>query len=209
MADILLLDSGDPFLWRQLEHPVMRDNVCALDMYEFPGADLDPYVGLIVPGSVDQELLDRERGTIREFLDQGKVLVFSGHLFRPWLPGGTPFIPKAVRSIRDYAVRVVSPHPIFEGVPPEHLTFRRGVAGFFARGHHPPPPGAEVLLALEGGEPIVYVDRQSTKGTILAHAGNDLWGLAGDETAAHRVVPQLFTWIRAEQAALQKGRQPR
>ncbi len=206
MPDLAVLDSGDFFLEQQVQHPLIRQEVAAFDMYEFPGVDLTPYVGLIVPGSVDQELLHREQQRIREFLDDGKVLVFSGHLFRAWLPGGSAFVPKAIRSLCDYTVRAVTPHPIFDGVRPEDLTFRKGVAGFFARGHHPSPRGAEVLLALEGGEPIVYVDRQTTGGTILVHAGNDLWGLAGDETTAERVVPQLFRWMRQECKALQERR---
>ena len=39
-----------------------------------------------------------------------------------------------------YRVAELAPHPIFDGVDPDDLTLRKGVAGFFARGHHPPPP---------------------------------------------------------------------
>ena len=35
-------------------------------------------------------------------------------------------------------------------------------------------PGAEVLASLPGGQAVVYVDRASTGGTILAHAGVNL-----------------------------------
>jgi hypothetical protein len=169
-----------------------------VDVYDLPGTDLRRHAGLVIEGMVDQEFLYHHRELIRAFLDDAKVLVFSGHLLRPWLPGCGPFVPKHVRSFRDYTVRVVMPHPIFEGVNPYEMTFRKGVAGFFARGHHCPPSGAEVLLALEGGEPVVYLDRHTTPGTILVHSGQSLLAWSGGNTSAGRIRRQLLEWIREE-----------
>jgi hypothetical protein len=218
MPDLLALDAGATYASAEVfQYPALRDDVVVLDMYELPTTDLGSYVGMLVPNGVDQELLYRQRGQIRQFLDDGKVLVFCGHLFRDWLPGGQPFVPKRITSTErvipsgihtsdEYNVCVVTPHPVFDGVSPEDLTFRRGVRGFFARGHHPLPPGAEVLLALQSGEPVDYVDRASSGGTILVHAGNDLVGyLSGDDTA-QRVAPQLLRWMHDEYAALQQRR---
>jgi hypothetical protein len=108
------------------------------------------------------------------------------------------FEPKTVRSHHDYFLKQVAPSPIFEGIVIEDLVFRRGVAGFFARGHHQPPPGAEVILELPGGEPALYIDRVSTNGTILVHGGNDMLGFANDTTTASRLTPQLLAWMRSE-----------
>lgn len=196
MAEIGLVDSGSFFVEEQLN--LLGEAVEPLDIYELPQLDLDRFQGLLFPGSVDQEWLYLHRRLVETFLAGGRVVVFSGHLFRSWLPGASHFVPKKVRSFRDYTVRVVKPHPIFAGVNPEDLTFRRGVAGFFARGHHPPPPEAEVLLALADGEPITYLDRSSSEGTILLHSGNDLWGYAGATSTAGRMAPQLLAWIREE-----------
>jgi hypothetical protein len=207
-ADIALLDVGIGDGPVHMKYDFVREVVEPLDMYELPAADLSPYIALIITGNVDQELLYRERQIIRDFLDAGKVLVFSGHLLHSWLPGAGTFVPKEIHSFRDYGIRIVKPHPIFEGVKEEDLTFRRGVAGFFARGHNPPPEGAEVLLELAGGEPVVYVDRRSTKGVILAHSGYDLLAHGLDRlyddgaprTTAGRIGPRLLDWIRAEGA---------
>ncbi|MCI0687899.1 MAG: hypothetical protein L0Y54_11775, partial [Sporichthyaceae bacterium] len=196
---------GTSFTDRQLHHPAVRQALASIDVYDLPAADMAGYVGLIVAGSVDQELLWRERARIRDFLDGGRVLAFSGHLFRPWLPGAGLFVPKTIRSFRAYTVRLVRPHAVFAGVHEDDLTFRRGVAGFFARGHHPPPDGAEIIATLADGEPVVYVDRVSSGGTMLVHAGNDLLGYAGGESTAGRIAPQLVDWIRTEQASI-RGR---
>ncbi|MGQ0480613.1 MAG: hypothetical protein ACT4O0_06235 [Pseudonocardia sp.] len=83
---------------------------------------------------------------------------------------------------------------------PDDLTFRRGVAGFFARGHHPPPPGAEVLVRLAGGQPATYVDQVSTAGTIVVQANSDLLGYAADRSTAARVPDQLVDWALAQSA---------
>ena len=172
-----------------------------LDCYALAATDLSRYDGLVIPAMVDQEHLAHHRGVIHRYLDGGGVVVFGGHLHRDWLPGASMFVPLEQPSLATYRVERVADHPIFAGVDPEDLTFRRGVAGFFARGHHPPPPGAEVLTELAGGVPATYLDRVSTVGTILVHASGDLLsygGLAGSTAA--RIPGQLLDWIQAESA---------
>ena len=179
-------------------HEAVREHVELVDVYDLPAVDLEPYAGVIVTGMVDQEFLHSHRDVVSAYLGRGRVVVFCGQLLRPWLPGCGAFVPVTVRSFRDYTVRLVTPHPVFAGVDANDLTFRRGVAGFFARGHHPLPPGAVVLAALGGGAPTTYVDQRTTPGTILAHAGTDLLDYAGDETTAGRVAPQLLAWVRSQ-----------
>ncbi len=201
MADIAFLHPARTYTLSQVRNTDLAETIDGIDIYDLPSVDLSPYRALIVSGSCDQEFLLRHADRIRAFLDQGKVLTFSGHLFRPWLPGAGMFQPKTIRSHHDYTVRIVAAHPIFEGVREEDLTFRKGVAGFFARGHHEPPPGAEILVRLvdaEHGEPVVYVDRVSTRGVILVHAGNDLLASVDRDSTAGRIAGQLLRWILAE-----------
>lgn len=173
-----------------------REALDLVDIYDFPRVDLRPYAGLIIEGMIDQEHLHHHRHVIDHYLAAGGVVVFSGQLFRPWLPGCGLFLPKEIRSHHDYEINVVTPHPIFGGLTSDHLTRRRGVAGFFARGHHPPPPQAEILLALAGGEPVVYVDQTSTTGVIVAHSGHSLLGWGEPGSPAARIDGQLLSWIR-------------
>ncbi|CAG7615797.1 hypothetical protein PAESOLCIP111_01827 [Paenibacillus solanacearum] len=199
-ADFLLLDGGCYF--GQKADPAASDTKL-LDLYDLPDYDLSPHLCLVVDPFADQELLYRERDRIEQFLNCGKVLLFSGHLFRPWIPGASMFVPKTIRHHGDYAVSVCEPaHPIFEGVLPDDMTFNKGVSGFFARGHHPLPPRAEALLTLPGGEPITYIDRHSTSGTIIVHSGNHLLGYGGSVNTSGRIRGQLMRWIREEAARL-------
>ena len=192
---ILLLDARTGTKSRGTES-LVRDRMVVEDVYRLPELDLEPYRALHVSGMVDQEFLWRERDVIAGFLDAGRVVVFCGHLAA---------VAARLRHVRSRPRHDVPrlrgahrvPHPVFEGVDAEDLTFRRGVAGFFARGHNPPPPGAEVLAELAGGQPVTWVDRSTTRGTVFVHAGNDLIGFADDSTAA-RLGPQLVDWVEAE-----------
>jgi hypothetical protein len=176
---------------RSPESSEWRDQVERVDCYALGSTPLARYAVLIVTSTVDQEHLARHRGVIREFLDSGGVVIFGGHLYRDWLPGASPFVPLAERSLATYQVVEVADHVIFHGLRPDELTFRRGVAGFFARGHHPVPDGAQVLTRLAGGEPATYLDRVSTAGTILVQASSDLLGYCGKP---------LLDWAIAESA---------
>jgi hypothetical protein len=166
--------------------------------------DLRPYAAVVVGPNADQEYLLRHRAVIEAFLADGKVIVFCGHLHRRWLPGASPFEALDPPSRAAYQVDVIAEHPIFAGVEADDLTVRRGVAGFFARGHHPPPPGAEVLVRLAGGEPVTYLDRTSTRGTVLVHATADLLALGGHDGSAARVPGQLLDWAVEESANRQR-----
>ena len=203
MSQIALLDSGTSFIAQQFQDPAFAARIERLDMYELPEADLSPYCGMLVPGSVDQEWCQRHADIFRHFLEQRKIVVFSGAIFRSWLPGTSAFVPKPIQSRRDYALKIVKPGGIFDEVAAADLTARKGVAGFFARGHHPLPPHAEVLVAFESGEPVVYVDRRSTQGTILVHSGNDLWSFGSNDATSQRILPQLLQWMDNEYASLQ------
>jgi len=179
-----------------------------LDLYAVGETDLTRYAAVIIPVMADQEHLARHRDVLRDYLDAGGVVIFGGHLHRDWLPGAAPFVPLSPPSLRGYRVAEVAEHPIFAGVEPDDLTFRRGVAGFFARGHHPVPEGAEVLVRLAGGEPATYVDRVSTAGTILVQTSCDLLGYAGSAGGtATRIPDQLLDWARAE-SRISRGAAP-
>ncbi|MGQ0718490.1 MAG: hypothetical protein ACT4NP_14490 [Pseudonocardiales bacterium] len=180
-----------------------------VDLYALAETDLSGYAGLIVSAMADQEHLAQHRDIIRDYLDAGGVVVFGGHLHRDWLPGAAPFVPLAPPSLRAYRVAEIAEHPVFDGVEADDLTFRRGVAGFFARGHHPVPDGAEVLVRLAGGQPATYVDRVTTAGTILVQASCDLLGYGGSAGGtAQRIPEQLLDWVRA-QSRIRPGPAPR
>lgn len=176
-----------------------------VDCYALARTDLTGFAGLVVTPMTDQEYLARHRQVVEEFLAAGRVVVFGGHLHRDWLPGASAFVPLPRPSRRAYQVAEVAEHPIFAGVCASDLTLRRGVAGFFARGHHPPPPGARVLTRLAGGEPATYLDEVSSGGTILVQTSTDLLGYGtGEDDTSARIPGQLLDWVLAQ--ALTTGR---
>jgi len=204
--DFIMLNSNNAFGKARLYDQRYQKDFEFVDIYDLPHIDMTPYKCLVINSFIDQEFLYEHRNLIADFLGKRKVLLFSGNLFRDWLPGGSSFIPKEIHSFHDYKVSIHQPHPIFEGVLEDDMTFNKGVAGFFARGHHPIPEGAEVLLMLPGGEPINYIDRHSTNGTIFSHVGNDLFGAMqkGELKTTNRIRPQLIRWVRDEYTRLQE-----
>jgi hypothetical protein len=200
MMPVLVLDAQSSAIASH-DHLGAEDGVEVIDVYELPSLDLDRFAAMLVTDMVDQEFLWQQREVVASFLAHGRVVVFCGQLLRDWLPGCGTFVPARITSMRDYAVQLVEAHPVFAGVDPRDLTFRRGVAGFFARGHNPPPHGAQVLATLTGGQPTTWIDRTTTPGTVFAHAGNSLMYYAQVDSTATRVAPQLLAWIRDEGSA--------
>ncbi|MGN4124133.1 hypothetical protein ACMGD3_03760 [Lysinibacillus sphaericus] len=175
-----------------------------VEQYDFAQKDLNEIDVLIIPNFIDQEFLYTQREKIAGFLAQKKIVVYCGHLFREWLPGCGPFMPQLIRNYKDYEVFPTAQSTIFEGVTTADMTFKKGVAGFFARGYHHPPANAEILLTFANDKPVTYVDRSSTNGTILVHAGRDLLGYADENKTTDRIRPQFLAWLESEVQALKE-----
>ncbi|MBD7946059.1 phosphate starvation-inducible protein PhoH [Psychrobacillus sp. AK 1817] len=203
---ILYLDPGHAFGLSNRTNPFMNKHFTIIDQYQLTQHNLEPYCCIVVHDFADQEYLYKNRAIIQVFLEAGKIVIFGGHLFREWLPGCPIFTPRTIESHEDYNVYKKIDHPIFEGVDTDDMTYNKGVAGFFARvTHSPVPAGSDVLLTFRDGMAITYIDRQSTKGTILVHSGRDLFAHRMQNKSTDRISTQLLQWIQDEYQVLQKG----
>lgn len=198
-ANIVLLTCGEQPPSRLLVQPATATRVAGLDIYALEHADLDDCAGLLIPIHADQRFLATMREKLERFLARDGTMVICGHLVYPFLPELSAFVPLTVRSVDDYRVWRDAWHPIFDGVAVDDLTFRKGVAGFYGRGHNPPPPDAEIVHRLGGarGAPVDYVYRRAGGGRVFMHAGNNLWAFSLDDedNSAARIEPQLLDWI--------------
>lgn len=166
--------------------------VTVIDLDDLPGANLDPFAGLILSGRADQRLLTRLSDRLRTFLDDGAVVAFSGQLTGDWLPGATPFQRTTPDSdANDGRPPQLLSDALFAGVSPPDL----GPAFLYRHGWHRPPDDAEVVARRADGTAGAYVDRTSTGGTILLHGGANLLATATADTSAARIAPQLVAWV--------------
>ena len=189
--------------WQNATSVLQRKEIIAkmhldeIDLYKLPETDLSPYCGLIMSGRVDQEFLYANRQILRDFLDRGNTIAFSGDMVLPWLPGSAASLPFEARPGDDLTLSFAD-HALLEGID------AKDVGGYFVSGHHPLPDGARALATLADGKVVIYEDKVSSAGTILVHAGHTILGYAADAragTLAKRLIPQLLAWIRAETPA--------
>lgn len=181
-----------------LDHPYAQ-GIIQQRVYDLPGLDLTRYGAILVSAHTDQRAFAACGPQIIAFLDAGGLLVFNGHMAYPFLPEFEPFVPLPGFGLNLLQIQRTAAHPVFDGVDPHDLTFRRGVAGFYGRGHNPPPPGAVVLHRLSGGDaPLDWVWERPAGGTVFMHGGNNLWMYADDPTSAARIAPQLMAWVATQ-----------
>lgn len=207
MNDILFLDPGHAFGLENRTDAFMVENFAMVDQYAFGALDLSPFKAIVVHDFIDQEYMYRQREKLAAYLNAGGIVVWSGHLVKEWLPGCAIFTPKEVTSHTDYELTFVSEHSVFAGVDTNDMTYNKGVAGFFARGSHTPiPDGAKALLTLPNDKVTTYIDRVTTKGTIFAHAGRDLFAQRGQGKTTDAISTQLLTWIHDEAKRLEEAK---
>lgn len=177
-------------------------NAVHIDHYKLETVDLSGFAALMLPAHLDQRFFGSLRQKIEAFLAQGRTLVFNGHVAWPMLPEFKPFIPLEKGSLENLIIHRLRDHPIFDDVDPQHLTYRRGVAGFYARGYNPPPQGAVAVNGV-GPEklPCDWVYKRPEGGRIFMHAGNDLWMYAGSDDTTARILPQLCRWAISQGAS--------
>lgn len=194
--NILELSPSHAFGLKGINKP--EDFLSVIDQYELHTTDLSKYNVLLVTDFVDQEYLYKQKNLIENFLNEGKVVLFCGHLFREWLPGCSFFMPKKINSFKDYLVKTIPGSPLFEGLEVEDMIHNKGVAGFFARGFYYPPENSEVCLTFTDGKVITYIDRNTTKGSIIVHAGRNLLAYKDSKIARKKIGEQTIALLRKE-----------
>lgn len=157
---------------------------------------LEDYDILLAPRSCDGELLRARRHQIARFLDAGGVLVAFGELWTDWFPG-CAWRQECPADIRRPVV--VAAGPLFAGFGPDDLHWHPANERWCCHGHLAPPAGAEVLVTNDAGDAWTYVDRVTTRGTILASTNLDPDTHTFHGSAvAREVLARVVTWAGDE-----------
>ncbi len=173
-----------------------------VDIYALPETDLGTFDGVLIGTGADQRDRAEQRERLQEFLECGGTIVYCGHVAYPFLDGLSEFVPLGRYRLEDLRVSAVAPHPLFDTIASDDLTFRKGVAGFYGRGHNPPPADAVVFNVIGSGRaPVDWMRRYRNDGVLLVHAGNDLWGHGEDDSGAAVLPGRLLRWIAERSAA--------
>lgn len=175
-----------------------------LPLEALAGINLEAYAVLVVPRSCDAEALLARRHQIRRFLDRGGVLIAFGELWTDWLPGAR-WEPEAGVDILQ-APRLLD-HPLLRGVTPDEIWWHRGQEHWCCHGHLLPPHGAEALVLNADGDAWCYVDRVSTRGTILAASNLDLdTHTFHGNPIARMLLERVVVWAEQEAEHLESRR---
>lgn len=167
-----------------------------LQIREINAAQLTNRAVILIEAHIDQRALMAWRDALESHLRAGGLIVFNGHLAYPLFNGLSLFQVAQGRHREDLIVERVTTHPVFDGVDCDNLSFRRGVAGFYARGGNPMPPGAQLLHRLQkDGSQVDWVWQRPQGGTLFMHSGNNMWLYQNDHTSASRIAPQLVEWM--------------
>ncbi|NEW87446.1 hypothetical protein DU475_09245 [Rhodopseudomonas sp. WA056] len=165
-----------------------------VDLYTLDPALLAGTDALLIGMHMDQRFLQAHTALLDGYVAAGGRVVISGHIAHPFLTGLGPVQPLGGGGIADLTVSRAAPHPIWDGVALDDLTFRRGVAGFYGHAWHIPPDDATVIHTLgPDARPLDFIYR-SGRGEVLMHGGNDLWSFGGDDST-RRLLPQLIAWL--------------
>lgn len=174
--------------------------------YDLPDVDLTAYDGIIISNHVDEDFLVAHNHILDTYLENGGVIFSLAEKSQPWLT----VVPNWQRSpipLKDRESHIIATdNGLFEGVMSEHIEYRKGVRGFFSRGYFATvPERAKVLIADQRGDVIVYVDRTSTKGTIYAGAGTDMYRIyTYEDNTASKVGAQMLAAMH-EEASRNRG----
>ncbi len=172
---------------------------------ESVSVDLNRYDLIVVPRSVDGEVLRARRYQFARFLDRGGVLIAFGELWANWFPGCR----WEAECHEDILEPVIArDHPIIAGFSARDLHWHPSTERWCCHGHLSAPPGAEVLVRNQRGDAWLYVDQMTTNGLIIASSNLD-----PDTHTYHRspvagaFFAQLLAWARAEAELLAHSRQ--
>ena len=207
MARTAVIYSGISYQHQAINLELFRGRFDVIDIYDLPRTDLSAYDALIMPRSTDQVALATCRRQIEEFLDLPGIVVALGDYWGDWLPGCAygGFTPED-----DMQLEKMLDHRILEGVESNDLHWHKGINGLCSHGHLIAPPQAHVLVCNSRGDPILYEDRSTTRGIIVAGSQFDVFchTFSRDE-GAMRALNNILNWIEEEAPALRQLRKRR
>ena len=184
-----------------------------INMYDLPYLDLSQYQGIIITNYVDENFMVKHRSVLENYLNNGGVVFNFAEMTYSYLPNA-PIWTRSPIAIKDREFIIAKPeHELFAGVNAYDLNYRKGVKGFLTRGQfNELPKEAEVLMHDQQMMPILYIDRNSTKGTIINGSGTDIYQMyREDDTTANRFASQILSFMKLEAQRLEeaKGHEPR
>ena len=185
--------SGVSYQYTFLQRPENRSRLDVLNSWELDRYELGDFDLLIVPRGSDQEALYAHRRTIRSFLDAGGIVASFGEVTTRWLPHVAW---DGVVPADDGPLVFSAAHPLLKGLAPTDLHWHRGYTGWCCHGHFREPRHGEVLVRTEAGDPVLYIDRESSVGTIIAASEIDVvCHAAHGEDGAQRMFENIMTWL--------------
>jgi hypothetical protein len=179
----------------------LAKRVTVADQYTLSSNLLSDVRALFLTMHQDQRWLARHADLLERFMVGGGTLVVQGQVAYPFIGGLSCFQPAEDLKLADYTIELSQAHPIFERIDPSTLNRRHGVAGFYARGSHPPPMNAQVLSTMAGGSvPVDWVAARG-QGRLFVHSGNDLWTTFAEPAANVDFTRRLVAWALDEEVA--------
>jgi hypothetical protein len=193
------------FLWSTadipspIQRPPLPHTLTVLDQYRLDDLDDDDlfaFDGMILSMHADQRHLSTLANRLDAFVERRAMLV-NGPVMHPFLPEfDRGFVPLPERNLASLRISVALGGGVFDGVSAGDLTFRRGVAGFWARGSQTPPPDATILTTLGSDQvPCDWCVMRHGGGRLFVHPGNDVWTFREPGTTTVDLWPKLLDWL--------------
>ena len=197
---------GTDIQFTRLTDKDRRLGLIFLHVYDIPYADLSAYEGIIITNFVEEAFLLENQTILKRYLDQRGVIFSQVENSLPWLPGCGKWVRSPI-PIKDREFHYTEPvHQLFQGIDLYDLNYKKGVKGFLTRGYFDRIPlNAEVLLTDQDKQPVLYIDRHTTKGVIIAGAGTALYGYGIQENSTKYLSEQILSYIREKAKKSRKG----
>lgn len=178
----------------------------AAPLYDLPTLDLTRTPGLVIDMHADQCFLAEQAGLVEAYLAGGGSILFNGHIAYPVFDGCAPFVPLASRGIDDLNIAPLADHPVLSGLDIPALGIRKGVRGFYGRGHNPMPPGARAITGIGPDRlPVDWALDRPDGGRLFVHGGNDLWATPERDADTARIVRNVWCWFADSPALAETG----
>lgn len=196
MRKIAALYSGNSAHYRTFHEPKFAQHISkVIYLPEFLDTDISEFDVLIVPSQLNSHLLLKSAQKIREFADEGKIVVAFGPQPWDWLPNQnweerpTNFW-WWLEENADSGLRTKNEdHPFYDFFTLETCTWHQ-------HGVFWPPAHATTLIATEDNGSVLYIDEESTKGTwIITTLDPDYHFGSYFMPATERFLEALFPWL--------------